>query len=308
MIGASCLRRWAFTLIELLVVVAIIALLISILLPSLRDAREQAKVAKCLAHYRQLTTATIQYLMEHNDNYPFYDPPSNKGPCSWSYGGKTCADYWRTRDGGRFFFEVTQRPFNKYLVGTELPNDVYEGSTIAKRAEVPVLSCPSDRYSHQQHFWQPNPGESPISCYDDVGTSYHYNLHAMFDVDWNGDRDPWTKPGDWQEIGQLLVRQTLAKYSSTYLMYLPDPLDWGLHDQNIDGRPDVGMTIGNHGKFGKHALGFLDGHSAYMFVDSRAWCGPGWQAINPEWIRRYGHVPRPAHYFLWNTKNCEPPR
>jgi len=53
-----------FTLIELLVVVAIIALLLSILTPSLSRAREQAKVAVCLSNLRNLAVAVEGYRVE----------------------------------------------------------------------------------------------------------------------------------------------------------------------------------------------------------------------------------------------------
>ncbi|MGB9624310.1 MAG: prepilin-type N-terminal cleavage/methylation domain-containing protein [Phycisphaerae bacterium] len=55
----------AFTLIELLVVVAILALLIAILLPSLSRAREQGRSAACLSNMRSLGLAVQMYAMNN---------------------------------------------------------------------------------------------------------------------------------------------------------------------------------------------------------------------------------------------------
>ncbi|HEY3245012.1 MAG TPA: prepilin-type N-terminal cleavage/methylation domain-containing protein [Phycisphaerae bacterium] len=63
-------KRRGFTLIELLVVVAIIALLISILLPSLAAARDQSKSVVCLSNLKRLGISTVLYL--HDNRGLFY--------------------------------------------------------------------------------------------------------------------------------------------------------------------------------------------------------------------------------------------
>ncbi|MFQ5806948.1 MAG: type II secretion system protein [Phycisphaerae bacterium] len=60
----------AFTLIELLVVVAIIALLISILLPTLRRAREEAQAVVCMSNSKQILYGIAMYQQEEKGYVP----------------------------------------------------------------------------------------------------------------------------------------------------------------------------------------------------------------------------------------------
>ncbi len=248
-----------FTLVELLVVVSIIALLISILLPSLSRAREQARRAKCGSNLKTIGTA---YQMWGGDNNGFMPPRcrANTGcsthnvPAGWSGPGRTYKQ--------EFFYDgpssivagvgatvsivgnptlkpgatdlqdpnsyngVDRYPLNRYV----LPNWKI-GTTME------LTDCPSDVRSlvSETNSVAGAPEGAVVSAYELVGTSYGTNnLSLGF---WLG-HGPWARPVqgpldpkvgpnyDPEKIfmpSRYIVMVDLANFFENWKAFLPNP-------------------------------------------------------------------------------------
>jgi prepilin-type N-terminal cleavage/methylation domain-containing protein/prepilin-type processing-associated H-X9-DG protein len=103
-------RVSGFTLIELLVVIAIIALLIAILLPALRHAREAGRAVVCMSNQRQIGTALAMY----EDTYKEWQPRES-GTSEAVTGGRPLVPAWFISTTNRASYNITWayhlRPF-----------------------------------------------------------------------------------------------------------------------------------------------------------------------------------------------------
>ena len=170
------MRKKAFTLIELLVVISIIALLLSILMPSLGKAKELSRRVVCASNLHQMAFGLQLYCEDNNGRVP------SDGFGVMRLGGRSC-------EMGRYNSNYSKcaafRKLNQYCGGPySIPEGadergLWDGSTsydefLSADDDAPLFKCPSDKGSNLPSLsWLYSTARTTYKAY---GSSYAYNL------------------------------------------------------------------------------------------------------------------------------------
>lgn len=263
----------AFTLIELLVVVAIIALLLSILLPSLQRARDQAKQLQCNTNLRSMGQASFLYA-EDNDGWVVRSE-------SW----------FRSRNRGNWgmHFAVSLLPglgYSDHVTGLWDQNNPRKLQRACRAFE--LFQCPSFPEQSQALDYNVNAMRIPRSLnnIDGAGRSGDGDLPdsdpQSVKFSKMSEFDPF-QPGDLIHITELNARIPTstsdgnAPWGNFHDFFMPRHIPFGSSPR---------ISNDNRHPGGVNAL-FFDGHATTL---SFSQIDPGWPLLDEVRLRHFAPV------------------
>jgi len=147
--------REGFTLIEILVVVAIIALLVSILLPSLAAARSRTRAVVCLTHLRVLGQAMVTYANENKGIVPAdYELPGNNKTIGNQFPVLLVPERFSPHIGGPRLPLIPRDQDPVYFTG--VPKPPRDEKLARFFAKMEVIQCPSFPVAEQAYDYVVN--------------------------------------------------------------------------------------------------------------------------------------------------------
>jgi prepilin-type N-terminal cleavage/methylation domain-containing protein len=262
------MKRRGFTLIELLVVIAIIATLVSMLLPALSAAKENASVSKCIANLKTISQTSGMYMDDLGTaRLPWhlgwsYNGASATYASEFIYGGfQTTINNPEASNGDWYAYPTEWRPFNKYIA-----------PGITGRTVVKSYVCPSDKSNTT-----PLVGSLTVPEVEDRWGSWEVNGNS-YPINWY-----WTEAfegGDenydialMARNGGQMLRLKVGGSASRFIIFMENTMNSYTMDARPHGfsspSPIQTLGVGWHRKFSKYAMGFLDGHAEYRYIDTR---------------------------------------
>jgi prepilin-type N-terminal cleavage/methylation domain-containing protein/prepilin-type processing-associated H-X9-DG protein len=284
-------KRRGFTLVELLVVIGIIALLVAILLPALKRARDSANVTKCASNLRQIAIGILSYAQDNRGRLP----PSAVNPGDLIYPGGW---FWSN--------ELVSKRYISGVKGVDaggrpLPGEsaFYCPAGIDEDAGFSGFDALTPRAGkNQQYVFKPWP-----TAADGVRTFYGLNsvTHEPGTVNsaapggsidaafaWYNGKNPGSGPTNDTDTFLRSARHTrslsLIKRSALVVMAFDgNTYNWN----NIPGSTGLSARISgrhgrasNGGKDGMFNAAFFDGHVAYLSTEPYTNAGTGSNALS----------------------------
>ena len=228
-------KHKGFTLVELLVVIGIIGLLISILLPALNKAREQAARVKCQSNMRTLMQAVHLYASENKAQLPF---------CNWDDTVDVTNRYYfgwlftlPYGSGGKRL--GLGAPLDGTWGGTPPSDGVKTGMLWPYVSQTAIYHCPMDSQNGQSENWV---GTHWMTSYTMNGVQCGYGRFGRGDITPSTMNNPGLKVTQFRRNAECILLWELKDVS------------WN----DGSSTPQQGTVADRHYQGGNVA--FLDGH------------------------------------------------